>query len=403
MQPETHYPTTQQGVVFVSLNTVRCMQKSIRPLRDNEILVQIELAGICGAESRAIKGGKKGVNATSVKSGIILGHEGVGIIHAIGSAVSHYAIGDRVAILSHVPCGNCTSCTQGHTNRCLKLEHIGFTRDGSAAEYIILPAQHPTIMKIPHDIPAKIGTLIEPLSCVLHGLRRLHPDYFYALHQKQVLILGAGPIGMIWALFGLSNGATSITIVDPQKNIDLIYKAIPHIYKNRVHVLSSIEHVPKNSVDTAIIANSDPQSASLLPPYLTQESEIVSFAGLNGYSPKLQSDGTYGFDLDTDTWQSLNPILLSEVHYKEIRHAIFLDNTKIIYLVGSSGYTIDDAEMVLKLFIKKPNLYELFTPIITHELNLREAAEVYSHFGDHAQLSQGTYNADQAIQMIIRP
>ena len=393
----------QSGVSFTAINQVDYKDNLEIPFpKSDEILIAVEMVGICGAESRAIRGGKKGVNATSIHPGIILGHEGVGIIRCVGKEVKHFSPGDRVAILSHVPCHQCKHCLLGLTNRCLYLEHVGLTRDGSATRYVVLPAISPTVKKIPLEMETEIAALIEPLSCVLHGIQKISPDIFSVFKNKIILVLGAGPIGMIWILFSLLLGAKKVFIVDPYKNAKVILAAIPEHFHNRVSFFTDLSSLPKKMNDIAILANSEPLVGTLLVPYLKKESMLVCFSGLNGFSPERLLDETYGFDLTEEEKKYLNPKLFSEVHYREMRFPLLCEDISI-QLIGSSGYTESDINTVLFLLEKYPQWQTVFPRIITQTIHLKDAALVYQHFGESFPLSSGIYEPKEMIKTMICP
>jgi threonine dehydrogenase-like Zn-dependent dehydrogenase len=124
--------------------------------------------------------------------------------------VTRFKIGDRVAVEPNLPCDNCVNCLNNRQNFCLNWQAVGVTRPGGMAQYVSVPEKATFSIG---DLPFEQGAFMEPLSCVLHGLERL--DLTVA---SRVLLLGAGPIGLL-LLQGLRlNGAAEVVVVD--KNPD---------------------------------------------------------------------------------------------------------------------------------------------------------------------------------------
>jgi len=169
-----------------------------------ELLVHVMASGICGTDVHIFQGEYLGSYP------IIPGHEFAGVIEQIGSAVTRFKIGDRVAVEPNLPCDNCVNCLNNRQNFCLNWQAVGVTRPGGMAQYVIVPEKATFSIG---DLLFEQGAFMEPLSCVLHGLERL--DLTVA---SRVLLLGAGPIGLL-LLQGLRlNGAAEVVVVD--KNPD---------------------------------------------------------------------------------------------------------------------------------------------------------------------------------------
>ena len=169
-----------------------------------ELLVRVMASGICGTDVHIFQGEYLGSYP------IIPGHEFAGVIEQIGSAVTRFKVGDRVAVEPNLPCDNCINCLNNRQNFCLNWQAVGVTRPGGMAQYVSVPEK--AVFDI-GDLPFEQGAFMEPLSCVLHGLERL--DLTVA---SRVLLLGAGPIGLL-LLQGLRlNGAAEVIVAD--KNPD---------------------------------------------------------------------------------------------------------------------------------------------------------------------------------------
>lgn len=161
--------------------------------KDRDVLVNIRATGICGTDVHILSG------HYLARPGIILGHESSGIVEEIGSQVKNVKIGDRVIIDPTYHCNECSYCVNNKPNYCAEKNstETGVSSDGTFAEYHL--AHSSFIYPLPEKISFETATLTEPLACVLNALRQTRIS-----HESKVLIVGAGPIGL---LFGLATSS----------------------------------------------------------------------------------------------------------------------------------------------------------------------------------------------------
>jgi len=169
----------------------------------NDVLIAPAAVGICGTDLHLVEG----TYATG-RYPVVPGHEFAGVITAVGRNVQRFTEGDLVGVDPNVSCGRCHWCKAGITNLCQTLEPVGVTRDGACAELVAVPAQ--VVYKLPRGLSPTVGALVEPLACVLHALDRLD-----TVTGKDVLIYGAGSIGLIAAAVSRAQGASRIQVVEP--------------------------------------------------------------------------------------------------------------------------------------------------------------------------------------------
>jgi D-arabinitol dehydrogenase (NADP+) len=165
-----------------------------------EVLIQVMASGICGTDIHIFRGEYLGGYP------VIPGHEFAGVVGAVGSGVTRFKIGDRVAIEPNIACDNCENCLNNRQNFCLNWQAVGVTRLGGMAQWTTAPEK--VVFDI-GDLPFSAGAFVEPLSCVLHGLDRLDPGM-----ADKVAILGAGPIGILLLQGVRLRGASQVTVVD---------------------------------------------------------------------------------------------------------------------------------------------------------------------------------------------
>ncbi len=180
---------------------------------DNDILLKMKAAALCGTDKRIFTGGKtKGVRKDSV-----IGHEICGVIESVGKNVSGYVAGDRVAIANVIPCGHCSACLSGRENACLHRQAIGYEFNGGFEEYVLIPEvciRSGNVVKLPDTVSFAAGALIEPLACCIRGLRNTGTGF-----NDTVLVIGAGPIGLMHLQLSLISGAKKVIVseLDPEK------------------------------------------------------------------------------------------------------------------------------------------------------------------------------------------
>ncbi|MBO5566557.1 MAG: alcohol dehydrogenase catalytic domain-containing protein [Succinivibrio sp.] len=173
---------------------------------DEEILLKMKAAALCGTDKRIFTGAKtKGVRKDSV-----IGHEICGVIEEVGSKVTNYKKGDRVAIANVIPCGHCSACLSGRENACLHRQAIGYEFNGGFEEYVLIPEvciRSGNVVKLPDSVSYAAGALIEPLACCIRGLRNTGTGF-----NDTVLVIGAGPIGLMHLQLSLISGAKSVIV-----------------------------------------------------------------------------------------------------------------------------------------------------------------------------------------------
>ena len=168
-----------------------------------DVLVNIEACGICGTDLNVLAVPP----AHKAPPGIIIGHEGTGVVEKIGSGVTSLKVGDRVVIAPRITCGECDYCRRGLDNQCNNYRSIGTTVDGAFAPYLRAPQS--ALFKISADVPPDDAIFFEPLACAVGAAARVP---FQA--GDSVAIIGAGPMGLTFAQLYRTRGAGKIIVAD---------------------------------------------------------------------------------------------------------------------------------------------------------------------------------------------
>jgi D-arabinitol dehydrogenase (NADP+) len=132
----------------------------------DEVVVRVMASGICGTDIHIFRGEYLGGYP------VIPGHEFAGVVEAVGSQVTRFQVGDRVAVEPNIACDNCEACLNNRQNFCQNWQAVGVTRLGGMAQCTTAPEK--VVFPI-GDLSFEAGAFVEPLSCVLHGLERLDP------------------------------------------------------------------------------------------------------------------------------------------------------------------------------------------------------------------------------------
>jgi len=174
---------------------------TIRSAQD--VLVKVEVCGVCGTDIRILAVPP----IVRAKKGIVLGHEYIGQVVEVGPDVPQFKPGDRVAVIPDLPCGYCRFCAEGRPNLCENMVSIGGDTDGGFAQYALAPAKG--LFKISPDLPVEQGAFIELLSCVMGGVQKAA-----LLPGEDVVIIGAGPAGLVYMKVFKAAGAGKVIMVE---------------------------------------------------------------------------------------------------------------------------------------------------------------------------------------------
>ena len=173
-------------------------ERTIPDIQEHEVLIKVSAVGICGTDIHAYAG-----NQPFFEYPRVLGHEMSGKITTIGSQVKNFKAGQRVTLIPYLSCKKCDACLSGKTNCCEKISVIGVHQDGAFSEYLAVPESN--ILPIADNVDDITAALIEPYAISAHAVRRaqLKPN-------EDVLVVGAGPIGVGTAAIALADGANVV-------------------------------------------------------------------------------------------------------------------------------------------------------------------------------------------------
>ncbi|WP_041246516.1 L-threonine 3-dehydrogenase [Brumicola nitratireducens] len=170
----------------------------------NDLMIKIRKTAICGTDMHIFNWDEWSQQTIPVP--MIVGHEYVGEVVEIGQEVAGFKLGDRVSGEGHITCGHCRNCRAGRRHLCRNTTGVGVNRQGSFAEYLVLPAFN--AFKIPANISDDMAAIFDPFG------NAVHTALSFDLVGEDVLITGAGPIGIMAAAVAKHVGARYVVITD---------------------------------------------------------------------------------------------------------------------------------------------------------------------------------------------
>ncbi len=170
----------------------------------NDLLIRIKKSAICGTDIHIFKWDEWSQKTVPVP--MVVGHEYAGVVAAMGDGVKGFQVGDRVSGEGHITCGYCRNCRAGRRHLCRNTLGVGVNRPGSFAEYLVIPADN--AFKLPDDISDDMAAIFDPFG------NAVHTALSFDLVGEDVLITGAGPIGIMAAAICRHVGARHVVITD---------------------------------------------------------------------------------------------------------------------------------------------------------------------------------------------
>jgi L-iditol 2-dehydrogenase len=286
------------AAVYYGPEDIRVEERSVPEIGEDEALLKVLSTGICGTDLRIWHGNHRKYPVGTIR---IPGHEVVGDLSKIGEQVTGLKVGQRVFIAPNMGCGHCRQCVSGNNNLCADYEAPGITFDGSFAEYLRIPAAailQGNLIPVSKSIPPAVAALIEPFACVLRGQDALHIQ-----PGETVLVVGAGPIGMMHLFLAQFRGAGKVFVSEliPERLSmakDLGADRVVNPSDEDLGIVLGNE-TAGYGVDIVIVAT----------PAHTAQEQALEFAGIGG---RINYFGGLPKDRSTISFDS------NLVHYKEL-------------------------------------------------------------------------------------
>lgn len=305
----------------------------------NEVLVKVEKTAICGTDLHIYQWDDW--SQRTIKPPLVIGHEFVGQIAALGSAVQGYQVGQRVSAEGHIVCGICRNCRAGRPHLCPNTVGIGVNRNGAFAEYVVVPVSN--LWPIPEGIAPELAAFFDPFGNAAHCALQ------FDLVGEDVLITGAGPIGIIAAGICKHVGARHVVVTDVNDyrlNLAKQMGATRTINVRNESVADVVKELRIDGFDVGLEMSGNPQAFDSLLKAMYHGGKVA----LLGILPKgtgvdwdqvifkgLELHGIYGRRM-YETWYKMTQMVLTGFPlHKTLTHHIAIEDFQHGFELMASG------------------------------------------------------------------
>lgn len=191
-----------KAVVYRKQTGLTVEDRPVPVLQRGEALIRVKLVGICGTDIHLAEGKRK-----DAPESLIPGHEFMGVVAEVADPANHGLVGRRVVAEPIINCGQCPTCHRGYPHVCERLRVRGVHVDGVFAEYAAVGVDR--IHPVPEGLADRLAAAAEPLAVAVHVVRRAHPRV-----GDQVMVVGAGPIGLLVAQVAREAGSTRTVVAE---------------------------------------------------------------------------------------------------------------------------------------------------------------------------------------------
>lgn len=307
----------------------------------NDVLIKIKMTSVCGTDLHIYNWDEWAQEV--IKPPLIVGHEFVGEIVEIGKEVTDFfKIGDRVSGENHIACGHCRNCRAGRAHICRSNISVGVTRDGCFAEYLCIPAEN--AYPIPDAISDREAAILNPFG------NSTHTALSFDLVGEDVLITGAGPVGIMAAAIAKHVGARFVVITDVNEyRLKLAKKmgatlAINPTQRNLKDVMTELKM--KEGFDVGLEMSGNSRAFASMIEHMNHAGKVA----LLGFLPKetlidwtqvifkgITLKGIYGREM-YDTWYKMITMIQSGLDIKPIiTHEFAIDDYEKVFAAMRSG------------------------------------------------------------------
>jgi 2-desacetyl-2-hydroxyethyl bacteriochlorophyllide A dehydrogenase len=332
------------AAVYHGPEDLRLEERPTPSAAPKEAVVRVDCASICATDLRILRGVHRKYGPGTVR---VPGHEVVGTIVELGTqSGGNYRVGQRVFIAPNIGCGRCRECLRGENNRCANYDALGITLDGAFAEYMRVPAaflEQGNLIPFHSALEGAAVALAEPFACVLRGQKAVNVG-----RDDVVLILGAGPIGVMHTIAARAAGARKVivserstqrrslaTAAGATRTVNFIEESLPD---------AVAEETEGRGADVVIVAAGVREAMEGAPALAAIGGRINLFAGLPVNNTAITLDSNL-------------------IHYKELT------------VTGTTGCSTNDCRRSMELIASgKVNL----APLISGRYRLDRISDAFS-------------------------
>ena len=277
-------------IVFEKIGQLRIQEKPIPTLDAGDVLIQMELCGICASDLAALRG-----DVSDYAPPVVMGHELAGFI--VESRHPDVKVGEKVTVNPMLSCGVCTHCKNDRGKYCNTIEGIGHDIDGGYAEYIRMPkhgVDTGKLIRVPETMPAEELLFLEPLGCCLNAMHEtfagrarfetapteVSPGGALS-HRASVAILGAGPIGLMLTQLAKRRGLATY-VLEPLAHRRTVAEEVgaDATFSIAADDVAHLRDITDGGVDTVISATTNNAAAIALAFDVVRRGGCINFFGL---------------------------------------------------------------------------------------------------------------------------
>ena len=264
-----------KAIMLEAHNTAAMREIPIPTCGKGEILIQTKAATVCTSDILDMRH-----NLFNLSLPIVMGHEGAGIIEALGEGVTDVSVGDEVAVHPVMPCYKCPSCLGGIPHLCDDMEHLAFNRPGCFAEYFT--TRPDCVRKKPPELSFALASLMEPVCVCLEALNRAQIK-----QGARVLIVGDGPFGIMMSKLCVSKNPGMV--IQTGWHEGRLNKSAANVKLNTKNISDPVKEIMDitngEGIDSAVLCVSSPEAADLCIEVLRSRGVLVVFSALGGKTP----------------------------------------------------------------------------------------------------------------------
>jgi len=340
--------TKMLAATYLDPNHIEPVETAITEPGKQEALVKIYSSGICGSDLTIVSG-----NHPRATAPLIIGHEFAGeIVELPPPDQSQFQVGDKVTLFPLLSCGHCYACRNGLGHVCSTLRVIGFDRNGGMAEFVNLPIDN--LIKLPQTMSYEVGSLLEPLSVAVHAVNMVSIE-----SGKKILVIGAGPIGLL------------IAMVLKYYDVKEVY--ITDINDHRLEIAASLGLDTINSLKTNILEYINDKTNGDLADIIFEVAGVQESA--RQMTELLRPRGSI---VNVSVFKKQPVVDMRAVNFKELT------------IVGSRVYARDDFLKAIEISSQIP-----LAKIVTHRLPLTEVANAFNLFKEKENVCKVLFKPNQ--------
>lgn len=189
-----------KAYVLHGINDLRYEEVDEPFIGENEVLVKVKAAGICGSDIPRV------FHTGTYSYPLIPGHEFSGMVAAVGKSVSSEWMNQRVGVFPLIPCYSCGPCRNRQYEMCRQYSYLGSRRNGAFAEYVAVPEKN--LIRLPENVDYAEAAMMEPMSVAVHAMRKITPS-----ESESIAICGLGTIGLFLLMFLMESGKKNILAI----------------------------------------------------------------------------------------------------------------------------------------------------------------------------------------------